>query len=159
MLRKLIANIRRRPKQTRDNVAFGIASTVTFLVAFVWLVNAPSNFSGMLGVGDADGEQTGGFMEAVSAQTAAVKEAFTGDEAATESVKDLISEYRATGTSATSTQPGQATTSSSTRPAVQETQETFTTESSYETAAEMGQPREARIQVISKSTTSTTTAE
>ena len=91
MLRKLIGNIRRQPKRTRDNVALGVASTVTFVVALVWVFNAPTMFSGLTGVGET-AKKEGGFLDTISEQTAAVKDAFSSESAATESIKELIKE-------------------------------------------------------------------
>jgi hypothetical protein len=158
MLRKLIGTIRRQPKHTRDNVALGIASTVTFVVAAVWLVNAPATFSGMLGV-DTQENQTASFFDKMSEQTASVKDAFTDEDSPVASVKDLIAEYQSEIVATTSVQSESENTdvlgtTSSEQSGSQETQR-FTTESTYETV----EPKEVRIQTVSKSTTSTITNE
>jgi hypothetical protein len=158
MLRKLIGTIRRQPKHTRDNVALGIASTVTFVVAAVWMLNAPATFSGMLGVDGGEG-QTANFFDKMSEQTAAVKEVFTAEDSPAASVKDLIADYQAEVSATTSAQSesentAASATTSSPQSASQQP-ESFTTDSSYET----DKPKEVRIQAISKATTSTTTNE
>jgi hypothetical protein len=86
MLSKLIGKLRRQPKKTRDNVALGIASTFTFVVAAFWLFNIPNTFTGMLSMDSQASEQTENFMDKMTEQTAAVKEALSTNDAASESL-------------------------------------------------------------------------
>jgi len=152
MLSKLIGKLRRQPKKTRDNVALGIASTFTFVVASFWLFNIPNTFDGMLSMDSQSSEQTENFMERMGEQTAAVKEALSTNEAASESLKSLVNEYQAAGTStetaATSTLADTTTASSSS-----------STRSTSATTTSTPSQQEVRIQTITNSTTSTTTNE
>jgi hypothetical protein len=158
---KLIGKIRRQPKSRRDNIAFGIASGFTFVIGALWLFNAPNTFSGVLSATDANGNPEPSFFETISSQAAAVRESLrtdSSDGAETESLKELMDEYRASSTQATSTQFRPVTASStatSTSVAPAESFERFDTNTSYE----LGEPREVRLQVVPKATTSTTTLE
>lgn len=159
MLRKLIGKIRRQPKQTRDNVALGVAATFTFLVAVIWLVSVPGSFGGQLSVGNSAETQTAGFFEQISDQAASVKEAFTAEDSATQSIKEMIEEYQKPDTTASSTQLTATSTATTTtpvpRPAPSQSAGSFTTDSTFE----MQEPKEAHIQVVSKATTSTSTGQ
>jgi len=160
MLRKLIGNIRRQPKRTRDNVALGVASTVTFVVALVWVFNAPTMFSGLTGVGET-AKKEGGFLDTISEQTAAVKDAFSSESAATESIKELIKEAQEPepsvvgGADVRTTSTASIATTTSSSSASREAREAFTTESSYQSS----EPKEVRIQTTPAATSSTTTQE
>ncbi len=45
MLKRLIRNIRRKPKHVRDNIALMLALVITSGVFSVWLYNAPARFT------------------------------------------------------------------------------------------------------------------
>jgi|AntRauTorcE11897_2_1112592.scaffolds.fasta_scaffold02923_7 hypothetical protein len=160
-MRKLIGKIRRQPKQRRDNIAFGIAASFTFAVVAIWMFSVPDTFSGVLSATDSAGEEEAGFFDTLSSQAAAVKESFSTDNSnssTTESLNELMDEYRASSAQASSTQstPVRASSTASTTPAaLGESREQFTTDTSY--GAE--KPREVRIQAVAKATTSTTTSE
>jgi len=154
-MRKLIGKIRRQPKQRRDNIALGIASGCTFLVAAFWLFNVPDTFSGLLSAEDTQENSEAGFFDSLSSQAAAVKESFAGTDTATESLKELMNEYRASSTeetseSSTSPAPVRATSTATTTPPV--VRPRFTTDSAYESE----KPQTVRIQTVATSSTSTT---
>jgi len=157
-MRKLIGKIRRQPKQRRDSIAFGIAASFTFLVVTIWLFNVPNTFSGVLSTTGSTEKTQEGFFDKINSQAAAVKESIGGDGSATESLKELMDEYRASSTpasSTSSTQVSASSTATTTPAAPRESRERFTTDSSYEAK----KPKEIRIQTVPTATSSTTTSE
>lgn len=159
-MRKLIGKIRRQPKPRRENIAFGIAASFTFLVVTIWMFNAPDRFNGVLSTVDSSQNKEEGFFNTIGSQAAALKESLKEtinvDDSATEtdSMKKLMEEYRAPGTQGSSTQsaPINASSTATTSP---KSVERFTTDSAYESET----PREVRIQAVAQSTTSSTTRE
>lgn len=45
MIKRLVKNIRQKPKSSRDNIALSIAVMVTVFVVAVWLYHAPARYS------------------------------------------------------------------------------------------------------------------
>jgi hypothetical protein len=157
-MRKLIGKIRRQPKQRRANIAFGIATSFTFVVAAIWLFNVPNTFNGALSTAGSPDQAEEGFFDRLGSQAAAVKDSISSDSSVNESLKELMDEYSASSTQASSTQPALVSASSTgttTSAAPRESFERFTTDTSYEAE----KPREIRIQAVPKATTSTTTSE
>jgi len=159
-MRKLIGRIRRQSKQTRDNIAFGIASGFTCVVVTMWLFTVPSMFSNVLTSADSAQSTQEGFFDKISSQAAAVKESIGSTESATDSLEELMAEYQSSSTQSTSevALPNSASSTATTAPAMakpRESFDSFTTDSKYES----DQPREVRILAVPKSTTSTTIAE
>jgi len=156
---KLIGKIRRQPKQRRDNIAFGIAASFTFAIVTIWMFNVPNTFSGVLSATDSTGEKKAGFFDTLSSQAAALKESISADTSPEpESLKELMDEYRASSSPASSTDSMQdrtASTTTTTPATPRESRERFSTDTSYETE----EPREVRIQAVPQATTSTTTGE
>lgn len=159
-MRKLIGKIRRQPKPRRENIAFAIAASFTFLVVTIWMFNTPNRFNGVLTTVDSSQNNEDGFFSTIGSQAAALKESLKEtinvDDSATEteSMKKLMEEYRASSAQGSSTQsvPINASSTATTSP---KSVERFTTDSSYESET----PREVRIQAVTKSTTSSTTSE
>lgn len=87
---KLIQNLRRKPKAVRDNVALGVAGTVTTFVAFGWLVLGGIPFGSLDGTVAERESGTGAFSTIVSGvreQTAALGDVFNSLQEQTEEVQ------------------------------------------------------------------------
>lgn len=44
MFKKIIKNIRQKPKAARDNIALGIAGVFTAMIAIVWIIDMPARY-------------------------------------------------------------------------------------------------------------------
>jgi len=74
MFRKTIAKLRQQPRGIRDAVSFWCAGGFAFVVALVWLFNAPERFSEIM-VSDVDRPEQTSFFDEISSQVANVREA------------------------------------------------------------------------------------
>jgi len=93
MIRRLIRNIRSKPKPVRDNIAMVIAGVFTFAVFSVWMYHSPARFVSLSGDSTLTPDESGfsGFFDQVSGQFASLKEAVSApDEAATTSEVEIV---------------------------------------------------------------------
>ena len=58
MVKSLIRNLRKKPKTTRDSIAFGVAGVFTFMVFSVWAYNTPDRFSTLSAFGELESGDT-----------------------------------------------------------------------------------------------------
>jgi len=92
MLKKIIKNIRQKPKAVRDNIALGIAGVFTAMIVMVWAIDMPARYS-EIQQNQADDESTSFFnlFSNFKEQLATAEEA-TPDENATTSTQVIKSE-------------------------------------------------------------------
>lgn len=92
MIKRLLRNIRQKPKAVRDNIALGIAGTFTAIVFSIWVYHFPSKIAALTDSTQSDkGEESPAFTDffgEIKDQIATLNEATDGDlvESATSSV-------------------------------------------------------------------------
>ncbi len=89
MLKRLIKNIRQKPKYVRDNIALMIAFVITSGIFSVWLYNAPARYAeidnrqGQVSVLKEDKVGFAGVFSNIGKQFASIKEAVITNVAST----------------------------------------------------------------------------
>lgn len=129
MFKRFIYHLRQKPKAARDRFAFGVAFTVTAMVATVWLYHAPAKFQSVLSERDDTTESSQSFFQMfdkVGSQLGAVKESMSNitatsspdaDNEERQSNDDFMIENNPTTTTASNTLSVPTSSAATTAPA------------------------------------------
>lgn len=74
MIKRLLRNLRQKPKAVRDNIALGIAGVFTFIVGSFWLYNFPATHSLSTALEADDDPAFSGLFSDFKEQVATIKE-------------------------------------------------------------------------------------
>lgn len=150
MLRRLIRNIRQKPKPVRDHIALGVAGIFTALIFTVWLYHTPAKFSSVA-EDQKPAEDTSGFADLfgrMKDQWASVKESVPTEAEISSETEEQIPVVMPVI---------EATTSTSSAPTMSVA---ATSSASEESVATTSAPRAIRIVTVSSaSSTASTTPE
>ena len=92
MLKELILKARRKPKHVRDNIAFGIAGSITAAICLVWLVVMPGQLAKKTTSVNDDHKVFSTFFNQLKDQVAGVKESMPDVQATTTAATVTASE-------------------------------------------------------------------
>ncbi|MCB9812054.1 hypothetical protein H6778_00125 [Candidatus Nomurabacteria bacterium] len=170
MLKRLIRQIRQKPKGVRDNIALGTAGVFTFLVFTVWLYHAPSRFTSEASLSRDDGtagftqifdtlqEQVANVKESVSAATEASPEEPIPSNPLQAQIDRALTEHNAQSMSGSST--AQIRSANELEPAPETAEESASaTIDTKAVEAASGAPRTVRIVTTSSSSEPTESSE
>lgn len=158
MLKRLLINIRQKPKPVRDNIALAIAGVFTAVVCTVWIFNAPSKYSASINNSQSEEDKSPGFADIFSnigQQFATVKESVVDSAPEIREKESLVendSDVLPAGVAVATTSGSGVSSTTTASSTVLTGQETASSTASTTTAA-----RPIRIVAVKSTTTATTT--